>query len=32
MKQIEEEKQAIKERESLIKKLYYGDMYFYKIK
>ena len=29
MKQIEEEKQAIKECESLIKKEYYGDMYFY---
>lgn len=29
MKLIEEEKQAIKECESLIKKEYYGDMYFY---
>ena len=29
MKYIEEEKQAIKECESLIKQEYYGDMYFY---
>lgn len=29
MKYIEEEKQAIKECESLIKKEYYGDIYFY---